>query len=160
MTEPDAFHQAWNRAEREREQRDVTARAERPGPHALWQQAGGDRERYVALMKQHGHLVPRADRPVSAEEREAEIRTTFAGPRLQSSRRDVHDLLALLDAERARCAALQEALSTCGDYIVGIGLPQGSRPVWEREYHAIIELIDELLGSEHHPWLAAIEGGR
>ncbi len=33
----------------------------RPSPHALWQQAAGDRERYVALMKQHGHLIPRQD---------------------------------------------------------------------------------------------------
>jgi hypothetical protein len=33
---------------------------ERPGlaPHELWQQAGGDRDRYLALMREHGHLVP------------------------------------------------------------------------------------------------------
>lgn len=33
--------------------------AARPSPHALWRQAGGDQARYIALMKQHGHLVPR-----------------------------------------------------------------------------------------------------
>lgn len=64
MSEPDAFHQAWIRAECEREQRDV----DHPSPHALWQQAGGDRERYRALMVEHGHLIPaQPDRPASAE---------------------------------------------------------------------------------------------
>jgi hypothetical protein len=27
-------------------------------PHALWEQAGGDRDEYLRLMQEHGHLVP------------------------------------------------------------------------------------------------------
>jgi hypothetical protein len=30
-----------------------------PSPGALWKQAGGDRERYIALMIEHGHLIPK-----------------------------------------------------------------------------------------------------
>ena len=29
----------------------------RPDPHELWEQAGGDRDRYLALMREHGHIV-------------------------------------------------------------------------------------------------------
>ena len=36
-----------------------TPGADRPSPYALWRQANGDRDAYIALMKQHGHLVPR-----------------------------------------------------------------------------------------------------
>lgn len=27
-------------------------------PFNLWQQAGGDRDKYLALMREHGHLIP------------------------------------------------------------------------------------------------------
>jgi hypothetical protein len=29
-----------------------------PEPFELWQQADGDRDRYLALMREHGHIVP------------------------------------------------------------------------------------------------------
>lgn len=31
----------------------------RPGPSELWQQAGGDKNKYVELMVEHGHLIKR-----------------------------------------------------------------------------------------------------
>jgi hypothetical protein len=38
----------------------------RPGPHELWQQAGGgtgsyDRDRYLGLLREHGHLLKPGD---------------------------------------------------------------------------------------------------
>lgn len=45
----------------ERDGREVCARCEQvrtPMPHELWTQAGGDRAKYIDLLKQHGHLVP------------------------------------------------------------------------------------------------------
>lgn len=33
----------------------------RPGPAELWQQAGGDGERYRQLLRQHGHLLGPGD---------------------------------------------------------------------------------------------------
>lgn len=30
----------------------------RPEPHELWKQADGDRDRYLDLMREHGHIVP------------------------------------------------------------------------------------------------------
>lgn len=35
--------------------------AARPGPSELWQQAGGDGERYRQLLRQHGHLLSPGD---------------------------------------------------------------------------------------------------
>jgi hypothetical protein len=33
-------------------------KAEPPGPAELWQEAGGDRDKYIELMVKHGHLIP------------------------------------------------------------------------------------------------------
>lgn len=32
-----------------------------PGPAQLWAQAGGDRRRYLELMVEHGHVIPREE---------------------------------------------------------------------------------------------------
>jgi hypothetical protein len=49
-----AAWQAWARAQPV--EREVPA--PKPTPMDLWQEADGDRDRYIALMKEHGHLVP------------------------------------------------------------------------------------------------------
>lgn len=36
----------------------------RPSPERLWERAGGDRERYVALMKEHRYLIPGKSEPL------------------------------------------------------------------------------------------------
>lgn len=70
-----------------------------------------------------------------------------------------HDLPRIEAAARKpleeRIAALEAALSTCGDYIVGLGLPCGTRLVWETEYLALLDLIDRLV-TKPHGWLAAL----
>ena len=38
--------------------------ADRPSPHELWHQAGGDEERYRRLLEEHGHVVPVEPCPV------------------------------------------------------------------------------------------------
>lgn len=100
------------------------------------------------------------------DESEAERRLTVAmgsaGACLTASCGNVGEhLVRIRDAARqpleARVLELEEALSTCGDFIVGLGLPAGARPVWETEYHAIIDLIDRLV-TKPHPWLAALPG--
>jgi 8-oxo-dGTP pyrophosphatase MutT (NUDIX family) len=34
---------------------------DRPSPFTLWQEAGGDGERYRALMREHGHILRPGD---------------------------------------------------------------------------------------------------
>ena len=40
-------------------QGDVTPAFGKPSPHKLYAQAGGDVEKYRALMIEHGHLIPK-----------------------------------------------------------------------------------------------------
>lgn len=53
-------HQASRRRRFSERPHNLRERApmERPGPYELWRQAGGDRELYLQLMRQHGHIVP------------------------------------------------------------------------------------------------------
>lgn len=61
----------------------------RPDTYALWQEAGGDHERYRALLIQHGHLVPRPD---ALTEHAARLRTWE-----RHAEREVAALLEALD---------------------------------------------------------------
>lgn len=36
-------------------------------PRELWEEAGGDAERYLELMRQHGHIVPVEECPTCGE---------------------------------------------------------------------------------------------
>lgn len=45
-----------------------------PNPRELWQQAGGDRERYTALMREHGYLVDGPREPLPCGWPSADVR--------------------------------------------------------------------------------------
>ena len=65
----------------------------KPSPFELWKRVGGDREKYLALMAEHGHIVPGRDAALDVFGHRVDFTEAFRNA-------ETFDVLRLLPEER------------------------------------------------------------